>query len=77
MNGFLIPTIPPNHNQTDEVIGHNWLSDQVDVALEATAKKQPLHPSTMSPAYGWINHPLISELKQQLAMAIESLPWTK
>lgn len=65
MNGFLIPTIPPNHNKTDEVIGHNWLSNQVDAALEATDKKQPLHPSTMSPAYGWISHPLISELKQQ------------
>lgn len=64
MNGFLIPTAPQDHNKTDEILGHNWLSNQVDAALEATDKKQTLHPSTMTPAYGWINHPLISELKQ-------------
>ena len=65
MDGYLIPPIPLNHNKTDEILGRNWLSDQVDAALKATEQKQPLHPATMSLAYGWISHPLISELKQQ------------
>jgi len=64
MNGFLIPPISPDHDKTDEILGHNWLSEQVDAALEARKKKQSLHPSTMTPSYGWINHPLVSELMQ-------------
>lgn len=64
MNGFLIPSIPQNHNKIDEILGHNWLTNQVDDALEATKKKQTLHPATMTPTYGWISHPLVSELKQ-------------
>ena len=65
MDGYLIPLIPLNYNKTDEILGRNWWSDQVDAALKATEQKQPLHPATMSPTYGWISHPLISELKQQ------------
>lgn len=65
MNGYLIPVIPPNHDKINEIIGPNWLNEQVESALEGTHKKQPLHPSTMTPAYGWYLHPLVSELKQQ------------
>ncbi len=64
MNGYLIPVIPPSHDKTDGILGHNWLNEQLDSALEATDKKQKLHPSTMTPEYGWDLHPLISELKQ-------------
>src|SRR4030042_5030547 len=66
MDGFLIPPISPNHKKTKEILGQNWLSSQVDAVLEASDKKQPLHPSTMSAAYGWGLHPLVSEKKQQL-----------
>jgi len=77
MNGFLIPTIPPNHDKTDVILGHNWLSDQVDAALKATDKKQPLHPSTMSPVYGWGLHPLVSELKQHRSIGERTLSLDK
>lgn len=66
MDGFLIPPIPPNHDKIHEILGHNWLRDQVDAALGALKKKQPLHPSTISSAYGWNLHPLVSELKDHL-----------
>ncbi len=64
MDGFLIPPIPPSHDKTHEILGHNWLGNQVDAVIEAQKKKQTLHPSTMSPTYGWGLHPLVSELKQ-------------
>lgn len=64
MNGFSIPPVVQDHNKTNEILGHNWLSHQVDASLKAADKKQPLHPSTMSPAFGWVSHPLISEVEQ-------------
>jgi len=65
MNQFIVPPVVSNHSRVNELLGLDWLKRQVDAALEATKGKQTLHPSTMSPTFGWITHPLVSEAKQK------------
>lgn len=64
MDDFIIPPNVTNHSKIGEVLGKNWLKCQVDKAIAATKRKQTLHPATMSPAFGWITHPLVSEAKK-------------
>lgn len=64
MNAFIVPPGPTDHSKVNGVLGQDWLSRQVDAALTATRRKQTLHPSTMSPTFGWITHPLVSEAKE-------------
>lgn len=64
MNEFIIPPNVSTHRGIDGILGQGWLKHQVDLAREAIKRKQGLHPSTMSPAFGWVSHPLISEAKQ-------------
>ncbi|HEX76073.1 MAG TPA: hypothetical protein G4O12_05765 [Dehalococcoidia bacterium] len=63
MDDFVIPYIPPNHSRLNRTLGKDWLESQVVAAQEASLRRQPLHPTTMSPAFGWVAHPLVEEAK--------------
>lgn len=66
MNEFIVPPVISDHSKINNVLGRDWLKRQVDAALVATKRKQKLHPSTMSPKFGWVDHPLVSEAKQNV-----------
>lgn len=66
MNQFIVPPVVSNHSRVNKLLEPDWLKRQVNAALEATKRKQTLHPSTMTPAFGWITHPLVVEAKQKV-----------
>lgn len=63
MDDFVIPYTPHNHSRSNRILGKDWLESQVAAAREASSRRQPLHPATMSPAFGWVAHPLVNEAK--------------
>lgn len=78
MDEFIIPPPVSNHTRTNRVLGEGWLENEVNKAEEAIKGKVILHPSRMSPTYAWINHLLVSEVKQskssnQRALLLDSL----
>lgn len=64
MNEFVIQPSVSAHEKINEILGQRWLKHQVGLARKAIKRKQNLHPSSMSPAFGWVSHPLISEAKR-------------
>lgn len=63
MNAFIVPQPIMEHDRVNEILGADWLTQQVEAARNAIKKKVVLHPARMSPAFGWVNHPLVSEAK--------------
>lgn len=64
MDNFIVPPGITTHKIVHEILGGNWLEQQVEAIRIATRKKASLHPARMSPAFGWGGHPLISEAKK-------------
>lgn len=65
MDQYVIPPVVSDHPKVHELVGRNWIERRVEAALDSAKRKQHLHPSTMSPACGWIVHPLLAEAKQK------------
>lgn len=63
---FIVPPHVPSHPKVDKVLGGEWLKHKVEDAIAATKGKASLHPSRMSPTFGWVVHPLVSEAKQKV-----------
>lgn len=61
MDNFIVPPITTTHERVHKILGKNWLQEQVKAIRNATRKKTSLHPARMSPAFGWVTHPLVSE----------------
>ncbi len=64
MDAFVVPQTILKHDRVNEILGADWLTQQVEAIRKATKQKAVLHPSRMSPAFGWTNHPLVSEAKK-------------
>ena len=64
MDEFIVPPITATHERVHGIRGKKWLQAQVEVIRNAPKKKASLHPAKMSPAFGWITHPLVSETKK-------------
>lgn len=62
---FIVPPLVSNHPKVNQVLGGGWLKRKVEDAIGATKGKAILHPSRMSPTFGWVVHPLVSEGKQK------------
>lgn len=63
---FIVPPRAPSHPKINQVLGRDWLKRKVEDAIAATKGKAVLHPSRMSPTFGWTVHPLVSEVKQKV-----------
>lgn len=63
---FIVPPLVPKHHKVNQVLGSGWLKHKVEDAIAATKGKAILHPSRMSPTFGWVVHPLVSEVKQKV-----------
>jgi len=63
---FIVPPRVPNHPKVNQVLGGGWLKRKVEDAIAATKGKAILHPSRMSPTFGWGGHRLVSEVKQKV-----------
>lgn len=67
MDNFIVPPITTTHERVHEILGKDWLQEQVEAIRNATKKKASLHPARMSPAFGWITHPLVSEARKGIS----------
>jgi len=63
---FIVPPIVHKYPKVNQVLGVRWLKRKVEDATAATKGKAILHPSRMSPTFGWVVHPLVSEVKQKV-----------
>lgn len=61
MDTFIVPHTITDHKRVNEVLGADWLKQQVETIRKAKKIKPVLHPARMSPAYGWATHHLIVE----------------
>ncbi len=64
MDTFIVPPHVTAHRRLHEIIGENWLKQQVESVRVSTHKKDILHPARMSPAFGYFKHPLVLEGKK-------------
>lgn len=64
MDNFIVSPVITTHERAHEALGENWLEQQVEAIRIATRGKVSLHPARMSPAFGWVTHPLVSEAKK-------------
>lgn len=50
---FIVPPRVPNYPKVNQVLGDGWLKCKVEDAMAPTKGKVILHPSRMSPTFGW------------------------
>lgn len=63
MNHFVVSPVIKSHKRLYGIIGEDWIPTQVESVRSALKQKASLHPSRMTPAFGWGTHPLVSEAK--------------